>query len=60
MPRIRGLRLRILIAAGDRDRVRRLVDRAHEGCFIANTVNAEILIEPTVELVGGPTGGDSR
>lgn len=54
------LRPRILIAAGDIDRVRRLVDRAHKGCFIANTVNAEILIEPTVELYGGQTGGDAR
>jgi organic hydroperoxide reductase OsmC/OhrA len=48
------LRPRIIAAASDPDRVRRLVDRAHHDCFIANTVNAEIRIEPTIELVDAP------
>ncbi|MCW3017507.1 MAG: OsmC family protein [Solirubrobacterales bacterium] len=44
------LRPRIAVAAGvNLDRVRRMVQRAHEGCFIANTLNAEIMIEPVLE-----------
>jgi organic hydroperoxide reductase OsmC/OhrA len=44
------LRPRIVVAAGTHlDRVRRLVDRAHDGCYIANTINAEIVVEPTIE-----------
>jgi organic hydroperoxide reductase OsmC/OhrA len=44
------LRPRILVAPGaNLDRVRRLVDRAHDGWYIANTVNAEIVVKPTIE-----------
>lgn len=44
------LRPRIVVAAGaDLDRVRRLVARAHDSCFIANTLNAEIVVDPTIE-----------
>jgi len=44
------LKPHIVVDAGtDLDRVRRLVGRAHDGCFIANTLNAEIVIEPTIE-----------
>ena len=44
------LRPRITVAADARtDRVLRLVERAHEACFVANTLNAEILLEPVVE-----------
>jgi len=47
------LRPRIVIGpGGDLDRVRRLVERAHQGCFIANTLNSEILIEPVIEHAG--------
>lgn len=43
------LRPRIAVAAGsDLDRVRRMVDSAHETCFIANTLSAEVVIEPQV------------
>jgi organic hydroperoxide reductase OsmC/OhrA len=31
------------------ERVRKLIHTAHEHCFIANTLNSEIAIEPTVE-----------
>lgn len=44
------LRPKITIAAGDDlNRVRRMIERAHDGCFIANTLNAEIILEPIVE-----------
>lgn len=44
------LRPHIVVAAGaDLERVRRLVSRAHHGCYIANTLNAEMVIEPTLD-----------
>jgi len=44
------LRPHIVVAAGaDLDRVRYFVRLAHDGCFIANTLNAEIVVEPLVE-----------
>jgi organic hydroperoxide reductase OsmC/OhrA len=44
------LRPRISVApGGDLDRVQRLVERAHHGCFIANTLNADVVIEPVIE-----------
>lgn len=48
------LRPRITVAAdADLDRLGRLVERAHEGCFIANTLNAEIMVEPVIEHASG-------
>ena len=45
------LRPRIVVAEGvNHERVGRLVERAHEGCFIANTLNAEIDVLPVIEL----------
>jgi organic hydroperoxide reductase OsmC/OhrA len=44
-----ALRPRIVIAgAADEDRVRHFVHRAHEACFIANSVRSEITIEPEI------------
>jgi len=44
------LRPRILVADGvDLDKARKLVGRAHGACYIANTVSAEIVIEPVIE-----------
>ena len=43
------LRPRITVAAGsDLDRVARMVERGHAGCFVANTLNAEMVIEPVI------------
>lgn len=45
------LRPRIVVAAGSNlDRVRRIVDKGHEECYIANSVTTEITIQPTIEL----------
>lgn len=45
------LRPRVVVACGaDGDRVIDLIHRAHEGCFVANTLNAEMVIEPEVEF----------
>lgn len=47
------LRPRIVVAAGtDLDRVGRLVARAHDACFIANSLSAEVVVEPTIEERG--------
>jgi organic hydroperoxide reductase OsmC/OhrA len=47
------LRPRITVAAGaDAGRAARLVERAHRACFIANTLNAEVKLEPKVERAG--------
>jgi organic hydroperoxide reductase OsmC/OhrA len=44
------LRPRIVVAAGaDLAKARKLVVRAHNACYIANTVNAETVIEPVIE-----------
>jgi uncharacterized OsmC-like protein len=46
------LRPRIVVAAGSNlDRVRRIVEKGHEECYIANTITAEITIEPLIEFV---------
>lgn len=56
-----ALRPRITIASdGDVDRVRRLVKRAHDRCFIANTLNAEITVDALVERADAATPGTSE
>ena len=50
--RITEITLRPRIAvAGDasEERIRRLVETAHEYCFIANSLNCSMTIEPSVE-----------
>lgn len=47
------LRPRIVVAAGvDVDRVERLVAQAHDACFIANSLTADIVIDPVIEHAG--------
>jgi organic hydroperoxide reductase OsmC/OhrA len=44
------LRPRIVVQGdASEERIRRLVDTAHEYCFIANSLNSAMSIEPTVE-----------
>jgi organic hydroperoxide reductase OsmC/OhrA len=44
------LRPRIVVAGeASEDRVRKLVQTAHEYCYIANSLSSEMTIEPTVE-----------
>jgi organic hydroperoxide reductase OsmC/OhrA len=45
------VRPRIVVGEdADCGRVARLIERAHDGCFIANTLNAEIDVQPVVQL----------
>ena len=45
------LRPRIVIAGdADEQRVRHFVERAHEACFIANSLTSDITIEPRIEF----------
>jgi organic hydroperoxide reductase OsmC/OhrA len=46
-----ALRPRIVLAGeASEERVRKLVDTAHEHCFVANSVTAQMAIEPTIEV----------
>lgn len=45
------LRPKVLVAAGsDVSRFDELMHEAHEGCFIANSLTTEVVVEPTVEV----------
>src|ERR671923_145441 len=45
------LRPRIVVAEGSRlERVERIVHKAHEECYVANTLTAEMEIEPVIEV----------
>jgi organic hydroperoxide reductase OsmC/OhrA len=45
------LRPRIVVAEGSPvERVERLVHKAHDQCFIANTLNAEMALEPEIHV----------
>jgi len=39
---------RVVIAAGDLEQARALHEKAHDACFIANSVNFPVLAMPTV------------
>jgi organic hydroperoxide reductase OsmC/OhrA len=44
------LRPRITVAGeASEERIRKLVDTAHEHCFVANSLNSTMVIEPTVQ-----------
>jgi organic hydroperoxide reductase OsmC/OhrA len=46
------LRPRIVVSGeASEGRVRKLANTAHEHCFIANTLNAQMTLQPTVEVV---------
>ena len=45
------LRPRVLVTAGsDVSRFEELMHEAHDGCFIANSLTTEVVVEPTVEI----------
>ncbi len=45
------LRPRIVVAGqASEERVRKLANTAHEHCFVANTLNAQMTLQPTVEV----------
>ena len=47
------MRPRITVAAGsDQGMARELVDKAHDGCFIANSVACAVRIEPEIVVEG--------
>jgi len=52
--RITRIVLRPVIVAGPGtppERVQRIVEKAHEECYIANSLRTEIAIEPTIDVV---------
>jgi organic hydroperoxide reductase OsmC/OhrA len=47
------LRPRIVVASGtSEERVRKLVETAHEHCYVANSLRSRMTIEPQIELAG--------
>jgi organic hydroperoxide reductase OsmC/OhrA len=42
-----------VVGETDDQRVRYWIGRAHEACFIANSVNSEIVIDPRIEIRAG-------
>ncbi|MGH3942273.1 MAG: OsmC family protein [Pseudonocardiaceae bacterium] len=53
------LRPRITLAPGPGpDRLHRLVQLAHEQCYIANTLNCPVTVDPTFEILDGHPVGD--
>lgn len=53
------LRPQIVVAPGtDLAHVVDLVDQAHDGCYIANTLNANVVLEPAIEHVDGAVNAD--
>lgn len=55
------LRPRIVVAPGaDLDQVRQLVEQAHDGCYIANSLTAEVVLDPAVEHVEEPVSLTER
>jgi organic hydroperoxide reductase OsmC/OhrA len=45
------LRPRIVVASDtSEERVRKLVELAHERCYVANSLRSEVLVEPRIEL----------
>jgi organic hydroperoxide reductase OsmC/OhrA len=47
------LRPRVVVAQGAGERVRALMIRAHHECFIANSIKAEIVLEPEIRHADG-------
>jgi organic hydroperoxide reductase OsmC/OhrA len=46
------LRPRIVVAGeADEARVRKLADTAHAHCFVANSLNSRMTLQPTIEVV---------
>ncbi len=52
------LRPHITVGPGvDVEQVRQLVEQAHDGCYVANSLSAQVVVEPTVEHAAvTPTG----
>jgi len=52
------LRPRLVVASGAGERVRALLLRAHHECFIANSITAEIILEPEIRRADGTAEPD--
>lgn len=50
------LRPRMVVRGADEAKVLRLVEKAHRTCYIASSLNSEIVIEPTIELADAAQG----
>jgi organic hydroperoxide reductase OsmC/OhrA len=41
----------VVVRGGDPERVERLLHKAHQQCYIANSLTSEVAIEPTIEVI---------
>ncbi|MDA8183369.1 MAG: OsmC family protein [Actinomycetota bacterium] len=45
------LRPKIVVRGGTVQRVERLVHKAHQQCYIANSLNSDVVLEPRIEVI---------
>lgn len=45
------LRPHVVVRGGDPERVERLLHKAHQQCYIANSLRSEVALEPTIEVI---------
>ena len=45
------LRPHVVVRGGDPERVERLLHKAHQQCYIANSLTSEVAIEPTIVVI---------
>jgi organic hydroperoxide reductase OsmC/OhrA len=45
------LRPRVAVRGGSVERVERLLHKAHQQCYIANSLTSEVVLEPTIEVM---------
>jgi peroxiredoxin-like protein len=45
------LRPRVVVRGGSVKRVERLLHKAHQECYIANSLTSEVVLEPTIRLI---------
>ena len=59
-PRLTEITLRphVVASGATAERVERLLHKAHEQCYIANSLNSAIRLEPSIEIVSSPTSGE--
>jgi organic hydroperoxide reductase OsmC/OhrA len=45
------LRPRVAVRGGSVERVERLLHKAHQQCYIANSLTSEVVLEPAIEVI---------
>lgn len=48
----------ISVAAGDPAKVKEMFEKAHKYCFVANSITAEVVLEPTIVMAASASASD--